>query len=216
MAPATLMPTVAFKNSMSWPASKMDLRQTFVFHILGQHPFDQQTFLCSKVWLFICLVSLCMGLMNLDLITILISLRLGKYSEVELLDHTVVLLLIFSRMISEVEHLSTHTCWVIPMPSLEKCLFKSFTYFKKKKLFLLLSCINSWNILDINSVRQPIFATLKMCLFGMRINLGWLFSRRKRRLKSLSFHIPLSYLKNLDNGPVSGIELLLKIHTKNM
>ena len=79
----------------------------------------------------VCLGSLCVGHMNLGLITILISLPLGKYSEVGLMDHTVVLLLIFSRMISEVEHLSTHTCWVIPMPSLEKCLFKSFTYLKK-------------------------------------------------------------------------------------
>ena len=131
MAPATLIPTAAFKNTVPWPASKMDLRQTFVFHLLGQHPLINKPFFAPKSDCSVCLGSLCVAHMNLGLITILISLPLGKYSEVGLMDHTVVLLLIFSRMISEVEHLSTHTCWVIPMPSLEKCLFKSFTYLKK-------------------------------------------------------------------------------------
>ena len=58
------------------------------------------------------------------------------------------------------------------------------------------------------------FATPK-CVFRVRINLGWWFSRN-RRLKNSSFYLSFNCLKNLNKVPDPRIELLPEIPRRNM
>ena len=54
-----------------------------------------------------------------------------------------------------------------------------------------------------------------MCLFSMRINLGWLFLTN-RRLRKFFLLPPHNCLKNLDKRPDLGIELSTEIPAENM
>ena len=106
-------------------------------------------------------------------------------------------------------HLVLHTC---PSPSHESTalcplrggsLLSTEIDTSRPCVFLILNSVIFFII--IYYCREAKFAT-PTCLIGMRINLGWLFLRN-RDSGGLSFHAPLSCLKNLDKGPVPRIEL---------
>ena len=56
----------------------------------------------------------------------------------------------------------------------------------------------------------------KICFFGTRINLAWLFLRNWRVEKFVLVTSPLTAWNNLDKGPVPRIELSPKILVKDM
>ena len=88
-----------------------------------------------------------------------------------------------------------------------------------------ISCLLRWQAdsLPLNHQESPVESnTEEQNLppsneFDMRINLGWLFirNRRSRKCSSVSCVFLLIAWKNLDKGPVPGLELLPEISAKN-
>ena len=96
-------------------------------------------------------------------------------------------IVVLSLMISDIEHLYVGLL-VICVSSLEKCLFRSSAYFFNQDFLLLLSCMTSLYILDINLLSNTWFANIFSHSIGCLCILLMVSSAVQKLFSLMYFH----------------------------